>query len=136
MTKQSAYAQAGVDIAAGHQATQLMKTAVQATFGSEVLSDVGNFGGLYSAKALKEMKSPVLVASTDGVGTKTMVAAAMNRWDTIGQDIVFLNPLRSVGAHLNHVNALKRKISQPIFDGKKAEFFFALANVLIIIHGK
>lgn len=87
MTK-SAYAQAGVDIAAGHQATQLMKTAVQATYGPEVLSGVGSFGGLYSAAALKTMKSPVLVASTDGVGTKTMVAAAMNRWDTIGQDIV------------------------------------------------
>ena len=57
-------------------------------------------------------------------------------FSTIGQDIVFLDPLRSVGAHLNHVNALKSKISQPIFDGKKAEFFFALANVLIIIHGK
>jgi phosphoribosylformylglycinamidine cyclo-ligase len=103
MTK-SAYAQAGVDIAAGHQATQLMKTAVQATFGPEVLSDVGNFGGLYSAMALKDMTSPVLVASTDGVGTKTMVAAAMNRWDTIGQDIV------------NHsLNDILVQGAQPIF---------------------
>ena len=102
--KQGAYAQAGVDIEAGHQATQLMKTAVQATFGPEVLSDVGNFGGLYSAIALKEMKSPVLVASTDGVGTKTMVAAAMNRWDTIGQDIV------------NHsLNDILVQGAQPIF---------------------
>ncbi len=84
----SAYANAGVDIAAGHEATRLMKTAVQATFGPEVLSEVGSFGGLYSALALKEMASPVLVASTDGVGTKTRVAAIMNRWDTIGQDIV------------------------------------------------
>lgn len=103
MTK-GAYAQAGVDIAAGHEATKLMKTAVQATFGPEVLSDVGNFGGLYSAMALKEMKSPVLVASTDGVGTKTMVAAAMNRWDTIGQDIV------------NHsLNDILVQGAQPIF---------------------
>lgn len=84
----NAYAHSGVNIAAGHEATTLMKTAVQATFGPEVLSDVGNFGGLYSAMALKEMVAPVLVASTDGVGTKTMVAAALNRWDTIGQDIV------------------------------------------------
>ncbi|MBE2225139.1 MAG: phosphoribosylformylglycinamidine cyclo-ligase, partial [Anaerolineae bacterium] len=103
MTK-SAYANAGVDIAAGHEATQLMKTAVQATFGPEVLSDVGSFGGLYSAMALKTMKSPVLVASTDGVGTKTMVAAAMNRWDTIGQDIV------------NHsLNDILVQGAQPIF---------------------
>ena len=103
MTK-SAYAQAGVDIAAGHKATQLMKTAVQATYGPEVLSDVGSFGGLYSAAALKAMKSPVLVASTDGVGTKTMVAAALNRWDTIGQDIV------------NHsLNDILVQGAQPIF---------------------
>ncbi len=88
MPQKSAYAQAGVNIEAGHRATQLMKTAVQATFGPEVLSDVGNFGGLYSALALKEMKSPVLVASTDGVGTKTKVAAKLGRWDTIGHDIV------------------------------------------------
>jgi phosphoribosylformylglycinamidine cyclo-ligase len=104
MTEKGAYAKAGVDIAAGHEATKLMKTAVQATFGSEVLSDVGNFGGLYSALALKEMKSPVLVASTDGVGTKTMVASAMNRWDTIGQDIV------------NHsLNDILVQGAQPIF---------------------
>lgn len=65
-----------------------MKTAVHATFGPEVLSGVGSFGGLFDISKLKQMADPVLVASTDGVGTKTMVAAAMNRWDTIGQDIV------------------------------------------------
>ena len=75
MTEKSAYAAAGVDIAAGHKATQLMKTAVQATFGPEVLSDVGSFGGLFDVSAFKEMGQPVLVASTDGVGTKTKVAA-------------------------------------------------------------
>jgi phosphoribosylformylglycinamidine cyclo-ligase len=77
-----------VDIGAGQKATELMKTAVHATFGSEVLSGVGNFGGLFDVSRLKEMEQPVLVASTDGVGTKTMVAAQMGRWDTIGQDIV------------------------------------------------
>lgn len=87
-TEQSAYAQAGVDLAAGQRATELMKTAVHATFGPEVLSGVGSFGGLFDISKLKQMADPVLVASTDGVGTKTMVAAAMNRWDTIGQDIV------------------------------------------------
>ncbi|MBK8985843.1 MAG: phosphoribosylformylglycinamidine cyclo-ligase [Chloroflexi bacterium] len=84
----SAYAAAGVDLAAGHKATELMKTAVHATFGPEVLSGVGSFGGLFDISKLKQMDEPVLVASTDGVGTKTMVAAALDRWDTIGQDIV------------------------------------------------
>jgi hypothetical protein len=88
MSEQSAYAQAGVDIAAAQRATELMKTAVQATFGPEVLSDVGNFGGLYDASGLQQLEQPVLVASTDGVGTKTKVAAALNQWDTIGYDIV------------------------------------------------
>ncbi|MCP5098130.1 MAG: hypothetical protein GY943_21490 [Chloroflexi bacterium] len=88
MSEPNAYAKAGVDLAAGQRATDLMKTAVQATFGPEVLSDVGNFGGLFDINSLPEQNKPVLVASTDGVGTKTMVAAAMNRWDTIGHDIV------------------------------------------------
>jgi phosphoribosylformylglycinamidine cyclo-ligase len=88
MSEQSAYAQAGVDIAAARRATELMKTAVQATFGPDVLSDVGNFGGLYDASGLQQLEQPVLVASTDGVGTKTKVAAALNQWDTIGTDIV------------------------------------------------
>jgi phosphoribosylformylglycinamidine cyclo-ligase len=65
-----------------------MKTAVHSTFGPEVLSGVGSFGGLFDISKSKGMAQPVLVASTDGVGTKTMVAAAMNRWDTIGHDIV------------------------------------------------
>jgi phosphoribosylformylglycinamidine cyclo-ligase len=88
MTEKNAYAEAGVDIAAAQRATDLMKTAVQATFGPEVLSDVGNFGGLYDAAVLQQLEQPVLVASTDGVGTKTKVAAALNQWDTIGYDIV------------------------------------------------
>lgn len=88
MTTKSAYAEAGVDIEAGHKATRLMKTAVKATFGPEVLSDVGSFGGLFDVSALQGMGQPVLVASTDGVGTKTKVAAQMGRWDSIGHDIV------------------------------------------------
>jgi phosphoribosylformylglycinamidine cyclo-ligase len=87
-TEQTAYARAGVDLAAGQRATELMRTAVQATYGPEVLSDIGNFGGLYDAMALAQMAAPVLVASTDGVGTKTKVAARLGRWETIGQDIV------------------------------------------------
>jgi phosphoribosylformylglycinamidine cyclo-ligase len=88
MTQKTAYTQAGVDIAAAQRATALMKTAVQATFGPEVLSDVGSFGGLYDASLLQQLEQPVLVASTDGVGTKTKVAAALNQWDSIGSDLV------------------------------------------------
>lgn len=84
----SAYRRAGVDITAGHRATELMKTAVHATYTPEVLSETGAFGGLYDISGLKTLSAPVLVASTDGVGTKTMVAARLNRWDTIGQDLV------------------------------------------------
>ena len=82
------YAQAGVDIAAGNRAVELMRDAVRATHGPEVLAGVGAFGGVFDATRLKAMQSPLLVASTDGVGTKVMVAARMNRWGTVGQDLV------------------------------------------------
>jgi phosphoribosylformylglycinamidine cyclo-ligase len=82
------YASAGVDIEAGQKAVDLMKEAIRATYTPEVLSDTGNFGGLFAVNALKNLVSPILVASTDGVGTKTMVASKLNRWDTIGQDLV------------------------------------------------
>lgn len=85
---QSEYARAGVDIDAGQKAVELMTAAIKATYTPEVLSDTGSFGGLFAASALKNMAAPVLVASTDGVGTKTKVAAQLNRWDSIGQDLV------------------------------------------------
>ncbi|MCB0212481.1 MAG: phosphoribosylformylglycinamidine cyclo-ligase [Anaerolineae bacterium] len=88
MSQHDAYAQAGVDIAAGQRATEMMKAAVQATYTPEVLAGLGSFGGLYDGAAIKSMAGPVLVASTDGVGTKTKVAAKLDRWDTIGQDLV------------------------------------------------
>ena len=88
MTQNSAYSQAGVSIAEGSRAVDLMKDAVRSTYGKEVLAGIGAFGGLFDVSALKDMDAPVLVASTDGVGTKTKVAARFNRWDTIGQDLV------------------------------------------------
>jgi phosphoribosylaminoimidazole synthetase len=84
----SEYASAGVDIEAGNRAVELMSQAVRSTYGPEVLLGIGAFGGLFDAGALMKMKAPVLVASTDGVGTKTMVAVAAGRYDTIGWDIV------------------------------------------------
>ncbi len=86
---QNAYARAGVDIREASRAKEMMGEAVRATFSPAVLSDIGAFGGLYDAGGLKEMDRPVLVASTDGVGTKTLVAAEMDRWDSVGRDLVY-----------------------------------------------
>lgn len=88
MSKQSAYKQAGVDLDAGEKATNLMKAAVKSTYTTDVLAGIGSFGGLFATTSFNDMADPVLVASTDGVGTKTMVAAKVGRWDTIGHDIV------------------------------------------------
>ena len=85
---QTTYRDAGVDIAAGARAVELMRDAVRATYGREVLAGIGAFGGLFDASALRGMAAPVLVASTDGVGTKTKIATALGRYDTIGHDIV------------------------------------------------
>lgn len=86
--KPISYRDAGVDIEAGARTVQLMKAAVQATYGPEVLAGIGAFGGLFEASALQGMNAPVLVASTDGVGTKTKIAAALGRYETIGADLV------------------------------------------------
>lgn len=88
MTPQDAYRLSGVDIRAGNRATELIAQAVRSTYGAEVLAGIGAFGGLYDVGKLKKMAAPVLVASTDGVGTKTKVAARLGRWETIGQDLV------------------------------------------------
>ncbi len=82
------YTQAGVNIDAGNEAVRLMKDAVRRTYTPAVLSDTGAFGGLFSLKEVLTGTEPVLVASTDGVGTKTRVAAHMQQWATIGQDLV------------------------------------------------
>lgn len=82
------YREAGVDLEAGTRAVELMKDAVRATYGPEVLLGIGAFGGLFDVSVLKSMDRPVLVASTDGVGTKTKIASALDRFDTIGFDIV------------------------------------------------
>jgi phosphoribosylformylglycinamidine cyclo-ligase len=84
-----AYAAAGVDIAAATRATELMSAAVRSTYGPAVLAGMGAFGGCFDAAlALKGLEAPVLVSSADGVGTKTVVAAALGRYDTVGQDLV------------------------------------------------
>ncbi|HWH26674.1 MAG TPA: phosphoribosylformylglycinamidine cyclo-ligase [Pseudolysinimonas sp.] len=82
------YAQAGVDTAAGDRAVELMKAAVGRTHGPEVLGGVGGFAGLFDVSALRDFRRPLLATSTDGVGTKIAIAHALDRHDTIGQDLV------------------------------------------------
>ncbi len=84
----NAYAQAGVDTAAGDLAVELMKSAVARTHGPEVIGGVGGFAGLFDASALLSYKRPLLASSTDGVGTKVAIAQAIDKHDTIGQDLV------------------------------------------------
>jgi phosphoribosylaminoimidazole synthetase len=84
----TSYAQTGVDIDEGTRAVDTMRAAVERTHGAEVLRGVGSFGGSFSAAALKHLKDPVLVASTDGVGTKVELAARLARVRGVGVDIV------------------------------------------------
>ena len=83
-----AYAAAGVDTRAGDLAVELMKAAVSATHGPEVLGGVGGFAGLFDVSALTKFRHPLLATSTDGVGTKVAIAQALDKHDTIGQDLV------------------------------------------------
>jgi phosphoribosylformylglycinamidine cyclo-ligase len=82
------YAEAGVDTAAGDLAVELMKSAVSATHNTSVLGGVGGFAGLYDVSFLKDFERPLLATSTDGVGTKVAIAQAIDKHDTIGQDLV------------------------------------------------
>ncbi|ROQ39892.1 phosphoribosylformylglycinamidine cyclo-ligase [Frondihabitans sp. PhB188] len=84
----SSYAAAGVDTAAGDLAVELMKAAVSATHTTNVLGGVGGFAGLFDASFLKRYDRPLLATSTDGVGTKVAIAQALDKHDTIGQDLV------------------------------------------------
>ena len=82
------YAAAGVDIDEGTRAVDAMRAAVERTHGPAVLAGVGSFGGAFSGAAIKAMDDPVLVASTDGVGTKVELAARLGRYRGVGVDIV------------------------------------------------
>lgn len=81
-----AYKAAGVDVEAGYKSVSLMKEHVKKTFTDGVLSNIGGFGGLFQIGT--DMKEPVLVSGTDGVGTKLRVAFLMDKHDTVGQDCV------------------------------------------------
>jgi len=84
----SKYAEAGVDTVAGDLAVELMKSAVSATHGPQVVGGVGGFAGLFDVSFLRSFVRPMLATSTDGVGTKVAIAQAIDKHDTIGIDLV------------------------------------------------
>ncbi len=82
------YAGAGVDIAAGERAVELLRAVVADASRPEVVGGLGGFVGLFDASRLARFRRPLLATSTDGVGTKVAVAQRMDRHDTIGVDLV------------------------------------------------
>lgn len=83
------YKSAGVDIHAGNETVRRIKKAVESTFSPRVLTNIGSFGAMYDLKAIiRDYQHPVLVQSIDGVGTKTIIARMMNKFDTLGMDLV------------------------------------------------
>src|ERR1700757_1711107 len=96
---QKAYARAGVDIALGNRVKSTLPRLLASTHRPEVLGKVGGFGGLFAFDQHK-YRQPVLVSSVDGVGTKLKLAFALNRHDTIGQDLVnhCVNDIAVLGA--------------------------------------
>jgi len=81
------YKSAGVDLDAGEETINRIKQHVKSTFNKNVLTGIGHFGAFFEAD-FSEYKRPVLVSSVDGVGTKLKIAFAMNKHNTIGQDLV------------------------------------------------
>ena len=85
---ETTYAAAGVDIEAGDRAVELMKEWVAKASRPEVVGGLGGFAGLFDASALKAYDRPILATGADGVGTKVAIASAMQRYDTVGHDLV------------------------------------------------
>ena len=94
------YKQSGVNVEAGEQAVKDIKDLVSQSYNKNVLSELGSFGGLF-ALDLERHQNPVLVSSTDGVGTKLLVAIKAGVYDTVGQDLVnhCVNDILVQGAH-------------------------------------
>ncbi len=84
----SSYRDAGVDIAAGERAVDLMRASIARTSGPEVIGGLGGFAGLFDATRLTTMRRPLLATSTDGVGTKVLIASRLGIYDTVGIDLV------------------------------------------------
>src|SRR2546430_6992663 len=107
-----AYAAAGVDVGLGNRVKSGIQALVKKTHGPEVLGKIGGFGGLFRPD-FRGMKDPVLVSSVDGVGTKLKLAFALDRHDTVGQDLVnhCINDIAVIGARplffLDYIGAEK-----------------------------
>ncbi len=86
--KKSAYAEAGVSLEAGAAATNRLARAVKSTHDERVVAGHGSFGGVFDIAALTKLEAPLLVASTDGVGTKSILTKELDRWEDCGADIV------------------------------------------------
>ena len=99
-TEMVTYANAGVDTAEGARAVAAIKKTVHETYRSEVVGDIGGFGGLFSIAAAKDMDEPILVSGTDGVGTKLQLARKLNKRDSVGIDLVAMcvNDILATGA--------------------------------------
>ncbi len=114
----SSYAAAGVDVNLGNQVKTRLQKLVSSTHGPEVLGGIGGFGGLFQPN-FKDMKEPVLVSSIDGVGTKLKLAFAMNKHDSVGQDLVnhCVDDIAVIGARplffLDYMGAAK--LEPPVF---------------------
>ncbi len=93
------YKDSGVDIDAGEELVRRIKKPVRSTFNRNVLTDIGMFGAFYRAD-FKGIRKPVLVSSVDGIGTKLKIAIALNRHETVGQDLVnhCVNDILACGA--------------------------------------
>ena len=99
MTNKNAYAQSGVDVEAGYEVVERIKKHVARTERLGVMGALGGFGGMFDLTKL-DVKEPVLVSGTDGVGTKLMLAIQYDKHDTIGQDCVAMcvNDIVAAGA--------------------------------------
>lgn len=121
------YKKSGVDTIAGQNLVKNIKDFVKKTFDVNVLTDLGGFSGIYDLSFLKSYKEPVLLTSTDGVGTKLSYASYFKRFDTIGYDLVamcandilvsggkpaiFLDYLATGKLHVEHMSLVVRSIA-------------------------
>jgi phosphoribosylformylglycinamidine cyclo-ligase len=118
------YERAGVSIERGDDLVRRIKGKVRETFSPAVIADIGAFGGFYDAR-FKGLKSPVLVSSVDGVGTKLKVAFLMDRHDTVGEDLVnhCVNDIAVCGARPLYfmdyfaTGKLKTHVAEQVIDG-------------------
>ena len=103
------YRQAGVDIEAGEEAVRLIKADAESTYIPGVLGSIGGFAGMFQLPS--GLQDPVLVTSTDGVGTKLLLAQETGRLDTVGIDLVAMsvNDVLTVGRPAHPVPRLRRR---------------------------